>query len=81
MDYSKATLLSNSSHTPAPVPVNYPLQEAYPGYSRLPPIPEVRENVPAHPVTLAKFSIRHLMRLWKCLRHRNPFKLRLTQVV
>ena len=49
MDYSKATLVSNSSHTPAPIPVNYPLQEAYPGYSRLPPIPEVRENVPAHP--------------------------------
>jgi len=46
MDYSKATLLSNSSHTPAPMPVNYPLQEAHPGYNRLPSIPE---NVPAHP--------------------------------
>ena len=46
MDYSKTTLLANSSHTPAPMPVNYPLQEAHPGYNRLPSIPE---NVPAHP--------------------------------
>jgi len=40
MDYSKTTLLANSSHTPAPMPVNYPLQEAHPGYNRLPSIPE-----------------------------------------
>ena len=48
MDYSKAALVSNAAHTPAPPAVNYPLQEAYPGY-RLPPIPEMRESVPAHP--------------------------------
>ena len=46
MDYSKTTLLASSSHTPAPMPVNYPLQEAHSGYNRLPSIPE---NVPAHP--------------------------------
>ena len=48
MDYSRAALASNAAPTPAPPAVNYPLQEAYPSY-RLPPIPEMRENVPVHP--------------------------------
>ena len=79
MDYSKTTLLSNSSHTPAPMPVNYPLQEAHPGYNRLPSIPE---NVvhPPHSDTRQVFQ-QPSYEVWKCLRHRNPFKLRLTQVV